>query len=491
MIVMKILSPSQIQKADSFTIANEPIKSIDLMERAATKCFNWFNDKFKIEQEVSIFCGIGNNGGDGLVLSRLLINAGWKVNTYIVEFSTNYSIDFTTNSDTIPDIESDIVVDAIFGVGLSKPPTGFTKELIGIINNSKTYKVSIDMPSGLYADQKSVDKDAIIKADFTLTIQFAKLSLLLPEYSMFSGNFEIIDIGLHPEFIEKVDTYNYFIEKKYVSGLLKKRTKFSHKGTYGHSLIVGGSTGKIGAILLATKAAVKSGSGLVTSLIPKCGYQILQTSVPEAMALIEGENHLESLYYTIKPTAIGIGPGLGTVVGTHEVLKRFLEDNITPMVIDADALNLLANHREMLSMLSEGTVLTPHPKEFERLVGKWDDDFEKIKLATEFAINYQVILVLKGAHTAIFLPNGNVYFNNTGNTGLSSGGSGDVLTGIITSLISQGYSSFEACVISIYLHGLTAEISINSGEESEESFSANNIIDNLGKAFNLLRSSVT
>jgi hydroxyethylthiazole kinase-like uncharacterized protein yjeF len=242
---------------------------------------------------------------------------------------------------------------------------------------------------------------------------------------------------------------------------------------------------------LATKAAVKSGSGLVTSLIPKCGYQILQTSVPEAMALIEGENHLESLYYTIKPTAIGIGPGLGTVVGTHEVLKRFLEDNITPMVIDADALNLLANHREMLSMLSEGTVLTPHPKEFERLVGKWDDGFEKIKLATEFAINYQVILVLKGAHTAIFLPNGNVYFNNTGNTGLSSGGSGDVLTGIITSLISQGYSSFEACVISIYLHGLTAEISINSGEESEESFSANNIIDNLGKAFNLLRSSVT
>ena len=498
---MKILSPSQIKAADDYTIQNEPISSIDLMERAATECFEWFITKYNTNDTVAVFCGVGNNGGDGLALSRMLIDAGWKVKTYIVEFSNNYSLDFTVNYkrleksssirhiidfDTIPDVEDDIVVDAIFGLGLSKPPRGFTRDLIKDINSCEAKVVAIDMPSGLYADVETIDKEAIIRSDYTLTFQSVKLSLLLPEYSEFSGEFEVLDIGLHPDFIKNEEAHYHYTEKKGVLGIYKKRTKFSHKGTYGHSLLVGGSSGKIGAILLATKAAVKSGSGLVTSLIPKCGYQILQTAVPEAMVLIEGDNYLNSLYYSIDPSAIGIGPGLGTVVGTTELLKRFLKENNAALVIDADALNLISSHSELLSMLPEGAVLTPHPKEFERLVGRWNNDYEKLKLATEFAINYQVILVLKGAHTAIFMPNGKVYFNSTGNSALATGGSGDVLTGIITSLISQGYSNVDASILGVYLHGLTADIAIKENH-SIESFSATNIIDYLGEAFNTLK----
>ena len=501
---MKILTQQQLKEADNFTIENEPISSIDLMERASKSCVDWLQVFLESKEEsISIFCGVGNNGGDGLAIARLLINQGFlNVKTFVVEFSSNYSLDFTTNYkklekvsfikhiinyDTIPDIAEGVVIDAIFGVGLNKSPFGFTKQLIGDINRSEASVISIDMPSGLFANDFNSDKDSIIEADFTLTFQVPKLALLLPSFENYTGSFEILDIKLDSDFIEGIESYFNYTEKSDVVKLLKSRSKYSHKGTFGHSLLVGGSSGKIGAILLATKAAVKSGSGLVTSLIPKCGYQILQTAIPEAMVLIEGENHLDSLYYSINPSAIGIGPGLGTVVGTTELLKRFLKDNKSPLVLDADALNLMSNHRELLALLPSGSVLTPHPKEFERLVGKWSNDFENLKLATEFAINYQVVLVLKGAHTAIFDTDGKVYFNSTGNSALATGGSGDVLTGIITSLISQGYSNINASIIGVYLHGVTADIAIQEGVESEESFSAMNVIDYLGKAFNSIR----
>ncbi|MCK5782113.1 MAG: NAD(P)H-hydrate dehydratase [Flavobacteriales bacterium] len=495
---MKILSPIQISEADAFTIKNEPISSINLMERAARKCVDWIVENVDMNKSIDVFCGIGNNGGDGLAISRLLIEKGCDLRVFIVEFSKNNSNDFQVNLErlkaiskvdivdsrsSIPSKINDLVIDAVFGVGLSRPAIGFTKELIDNINKSLSQVISVDMPSGLFSQSSLSEKDSVIRSDVTLTFQTTKLSLLLPKYSIYSGEVIILDIGLDKEFLQSVDSFYYLLDKYFVKSLLKKREKYSHKGSYGHSLLVGGSSGKIGAILLATKAAVKSGSGLVTSLIPKCAYQILQISVPEAMVLIEGDNYLDSLHYSIKPTAIGIGPGLGTIIGTHNLLRRFLEGNKTPMVLDADALNHLSQHRELLDMLQEGTVLTPHPKEFERLVGKWKNDFEKMKLASEFSMNYQVIVVLKGAHTAIFVPDGRVFFNSTGNPGLATGGSGDVLTGIITSLMAQGYSNLNASIIGVYLHGRTAELSIGLGEESEESFSASNIIDNLGRAF--------
>jgi len=500
---MKIFTPSQLKLADKYTIENEPISSIDLMERAAKSCVDFISTKLKYDESITIFCGVGNNGGDGLAIARLLLDKGFEnVKVYVVEFSKNHSLDFTINykrlenklqikhivdNSTIPEIIDGTVIDAIFGVGLNKSPHGFTKKLIQKINRSEAEIISIDMPSGLFANEHNIDSDSIILASNTLTFQSPKLSLLLPSYSAFVGDFIVIDILLHPDFIEKEESKYYFTCREIASKLIKRRSKYSHKGTYGHSLMIGGSSGKMGAILMATKAAVKSGSGLVSSLVPKCGYQILQTAVPEAMVLIDAENNIENLHLSINPSAIGIGPGLGTEISSADMLKHLFSEKIAPLVLDADALNLISKHRELLETLPEGSVLTPHPKEFERLVGKWNNDFEKIKLALEFAINYQVVLVLKGANTAIFDTSGNVYFNSTGNPALATGGSGDVLTGIITSFLAQGLSNKEAAILGVYIHGLAADLAMEDGIESEESFSATNIIDYLGRAFNDLK----
>ena len=501
---MKILSPNQLKEADKYTIENEPVSSIDLMERAAKSCVDFIANYAKNhDTTITVFCGVGNNGGDGLAIARLLIEKGFvNIKTYVVEFSNNYSLDFTTNykrleklarikhivdGDFLPDIDEGIVVDAIFGVGLNKSPYGFTKELIQKINKSNVEVISIDMPSGLFANDHNLDADSIIKADFTLTFETPKLSLLLPYYGKFVGELIIKRIFLHPDFLKEVETNYFYVGEDYISKFFKKRYKFSHKGTYGHSLMVGGSLGKMGAIQMATRAAVKSGSGLVTSLVPKSGYQIMQIAVPEAMVLVEEENDANELNSVINPSAIGIGPGMGTDNSSMEILRHFFEQNSTPLVLDADALNLISKHRDLLEILPEGAILTPHPKEFERLVGKWNNDFEKLKLASEFAINYQVVLVLKGAHTAIFDYQGNIYFNSTGNPALATGGSGDVLTGIITSLLAQGMSNKDAAITGVYIHGLAADIAMEDGIESQESFSATDIIAYLGRAFNSLK----
>lgn len=496
---MKILRPSQIAAADQFTIKNEPIISIDLMERAAKKCFDWIMANLNEANSFAVFCGIGNNGGDGLAIARMLINSGKAVKTYVAKFSKNYSADFKTNlerlsdlttikfldeNSKIPEIDSEIVIDAIFGVGLNKAPHGFVKNLIQKINTSKQKIIAIDMPSGLFAEQESEDLDAIIKANITLTFHFAKPSLLLPSFADFSSEFQVLDIGLHPKFIETVETDHFLIDKKMLQKFYQNRRKFSHKGTYGHSLLIGGSFGKAGAIQLATKAAVKSGSGLVTTLVPNCAYEIMQIAVPEAMVLVSGEKFIAEFEQEISPKVIGIGPGLGKNEITKNLLKAVLEKSKSPLVLDADALNLLSENPELLELLPGKSVLTPHPKEFERLVGKWETDFEKMELAKAFSQKHDIILVLKGAHTVIFTPESKSYFNNSGNSGLATGGSGDVLTGILTGLIAQGYSSLEASLLGIFLHGRAANIAIEiERSESEESFSAGDIIRFLGKAF--------
>lgn len=496
---MKILTPSQIAAADQFTIKNEPIASVNLMERAAEKCFDWIMKNLNKANSFAVFCGIGNNGGDGLAIARMLINSGKTVKIYVAEFSKNYSADFKTNlerlsdlttvdflneNSELPEIDAEIVIDAIFGIGLNKAPRGFVKNLIQKINLSKQKIIAIDMPSGLFVEQAPEDLDAIVKAHFTLTFQFAKLSLLLPSFADFSPEFQVLDIALHPKFIETVETNRFLIDKKLVGKIYRKRTKFSHKGTYGHSLLIGGSFGKTGAIQLATKAAVKSGSGLVTALVPNCAYEIMQIAVPEAMVLVSGEKFIEEFKQEISPKAIGIGPGLGKNESTKKLLKTLLEKINSPLVLDADTLNLLSENSELLELLPSKSVLTPHPKEFERLVGKWQSDFEKLELAKAFSQKHDIILVLKGAHTAIFSPEDKIYFNNSGNSGLATGGSGDVLTGIITGLIAQGYSSLEASLLGVFLHGRSANIAIKiEKSESEESFSAGDIIRFLGKAF--------
>jgi len=496
---MKILNAKQIYQADKETIKIKSRSSNELMEFAAMKCFDWFNKYYSDKNNaIHIFCGIGNNGGDGLVMARKLIQSDYQVQTYIVNFSDKRSSDFKINLERLvqmshkpidlyetndfPEIsDKDIVIDAIFGIGLTRSPQGLVLDVIQKINNIKTTVISIDFPSGLYSEASVKDKNSVIKASHTLTFQNPKLAFLLAENQRYSENWEVIDIGLDQTFIDSVNSDFQTVEHELVNSIHKPRSKFSHKGTFGHSLIIGGSFGKIGAVVLASKAALKIGSGLVTAYIPKCGYTIVQTSIPEVMVEVDDENYLQHFNYKTKANVIGIGIGLGTHLKTKRGFVKFLKENNIPLVIDADALNIIAEHNDILNLIQEDTILTPHPKEFERLAGNWNNDYEKINKQLEFSLKFKCIVVLKGVYTSIAYK-GKIYFNTTGNPALATAGSGDVLTGIITGLIAQGYSPINACVFGVYLHGKSADLAINESQ-SMESFTASNCIDYFGRAF--------
>lgn len=494
---MYILTPSQITQADEATIKNSKITSIDLMEHAATLCFEWLHSRLQGQNiKIHIFCGIGNNGGDGLVIARHLFQHGYNVNCYVVNFSDKRSPEFLTNYNRLKEIgkwpkvisdESefpevdfeDIVIDAIFGIGLSRKPSGFTKKLIQYINSTKVFTLAIDFPSGMFGDKSVTDKKSVLRAGHTLTFQTPKLAFLLPENNEFINTWEVLDIGLDTNFIENLTPTTHYITKNDVIPIYKSRNKWSHKGTFGHSLIIGGSFGKIGAVTLATKAALKIGSGLVSAYLPKCGYQILQISVPEAMVEVDSEKLLTYYNFKTKPTVIGIGPGMGTADKTAVGFEAFLKENKTPLVIDADAINILSKNVLLLQYLPNKSVLTPHPKELERLLGSWKNDYEKLEKAISFSKKHNVILVIKGAHTTV-IHQQQLYINSTGNPALATGGSGDVLTGIITGLIAQGYQPLHAAIFGVYLHGKTADLALQ--KTSYETFTASTILDYLAEA---------
>lgn len=497
----KILTVDQIREADAYTIKNEPIASVDLMERAALKCANWVEDHIHKKSEIYVFCGPGNNGGDGLVISRILIERGYRVNTVVLKFTDKNSEDFLINldrlkqrnngeliemdaTDNFPDIsKNSIIIDAIFGSGLSKPIKGFPADVIEKINQSNGIKIAIDMPSGLYADQSSVEKTAsIIQADYTLSFQFPKAAFLYAENEQYVGKWEILSIGLSQKFIDEVKTSNHLIEKADCKSIYKTRPKFSHKGNYGHALLIAGSQGKMGAAVLSSSACLRAGVGLLTTHIPFIGHDILQTAVPEAMlSLGRFENYFSDVPDLGAYSAIGVGPGIGMQEQTQNSLKVLIQNSAVPIVFDADALNILAENKTWLAFLPKGCVITPHPKEFERLAGKADNDFERAEQVKIFAIKYGLVVVLKGAHTQIATPMGDCFFNSTGNPGMATGGSGDVLTGIILSLIAQGYSSVHAAILGVYLHGLAGDIAVK--KISQSSLIAGDIVTNLGKAF--------
>ena len=494
---MYILSTKQTAKADKATIKNNKISSIDLMEHAATQCFQWLHSRLQGQNvKIHVFCGIGNNGGDGLVIARHLFQQGYNVSCYIVNFSDKRTDEFLTNYNRLKELGEwptvinsendfpevafeDIVIDAIFGNGLTRKPSGFTKKLIEYINSTKVYTLAIDIPSGLFGDKSVSNKDAVLRAGHTLSFQTPKLAFFLPENKEYLNTWEIIDIGLDEEYIDSLKPKNHYILKSGIIPLYKPRNKWSHKGTYGHSLIVGGSFGKIGAVTLATKAALKIGSGLVSAYLPKCGYNILQISVPEAMVEVDDENFLTYYNFKTKPTVIGIGPGMGTSEKTAIGFENFIKNNKLPLVIDADAINLLALNKSLLSHLPKNTILTPHPKELVRLIGTWKNDYDKLKIASKFSKEYGLILVLKGAHT-ITIDGESMYVNSTGNPALATAGSGDVLTGLITGLLAQGYEPKQAAIFGVYLHGKTADIAVQ--ETGYETFTATSILEYLSDA---------
>ncbi len=499
---MKILSAKQIREADAYTIEHEPVSSLQLMERAAAECAGWLAHTFGEAPPYYIFCGMGNNGGDGLAIARLLRDNGYNVHAYIVHHSATASEDHTANLERFPAVqhihalpefpvtgEAGIIVDAIFGTGLSRPVEGWTAGILHKINDlgTKHTIVSIDMPSGLMADESSLHSPCV-HARYTLSFEFYKLAFMLPENAARAGRVEVLRIGLHPDYIEKVQTPYHLTDERIVRTIYQPRDPFAHKGTYGHALVIAGSHGKMGAAILATKACLRAGAGLVSVHVPQCGYDILQSTVPEAMCVTDDEIKFSSqfhepfrLHQAPAYAAIGIGPGIGTHTATAGALEKLLQAYHKPMVLDADALNIISAYPALLAKIPENSILTPHPKEFERLFGATANQFDRLRLLSERAVELRLYILLKGRYSAMACPDGSVYFNPTGNPGMATGGSGDVLTGMLTGLLSQGYAPKAALLLGAWLHGLAGDQAVT--DISEEALVAEDIVYYLGQAW--------
>jgi NAD(P)H-hydrate epimerase len=496
---VNIYSAEQIRAWDAYTIEHEPISSINLMERAAQKCVDWLLVNTSSGNSFKIFCGKGNNGGDGLAIARLLFQKNSTVEVYILEFGKIGTDDFQYNLQRLHDLPvpihfiqssenfpavtaNDIVVDALFGSGLSRPLEDLAGLLVQYINSVQIKVVSIDLPSGLFADRSSKGS-IVIEADETLTFQAYKKAFLVAENAPYIGNVHLLDIGLHPGFLQKETSNEQLTDAGDVKNIFKPRKDFAHKGTYGHALLIGGSYGKMGAIFLSVSACLRSGAGLVTAYIPRCGYTIMQTSAPEAMVITD----VDELMITQIPedlekfSAIGIGPGMGTDKATREAIVSLLKSYKGALVIDADGLNNLALESGYIGKLPAGSILTPHPKEFERLFGACENDFERIEKAKQKAAELNIIIVLKGHHTLIALPDGRLYFNATGNAGMAKGGSGDVLTGIITAFCAQSYPPEQAAILGVYVHGFAGDLAAK--RISKEAMLARDIIKCLPGSF--------
>lgn len=503
---MKLLITEQIKEADAYTIENEPIASIDLMERAASVCADWILEKYqKIEGSFVIFAGPGNNGGDGLAIARILCMKGCKVQVHILKFTTKFSEDFSVNlkrlekqgkatirylqeDNQFPEIStSDVIIDSIFGSGLSRPLEKLPANMADKINKTGVHVISVDIPSGLFAEEAVSDPDRIIvRATHTLTFQFPKLSFFFLENEQFTGSWHMLPIGLHEAFIGAIDTSYFYTLQDDVAGLLKHRSKFSHKGTFGKGLLIAGSYGMMGAAVLSARAAIRSGIGLVTAHVPHFGYKIMQSAVPEALISIDESDITFTEYPDLSGfSAVAAGPALGKRVNSQKALKKLLENIKVPLVLDADALNIIGENKDWLELLPANTILTPHPKEFERITRPVTDSYERLNLQIEFSRRYNVIVVLKGAYTCISEPYGYCHFNSTGNPGMATGGTGDVLTGIILSLLAQQYKPLDAALCAVFVHGLAGDIVREV--QGEEALIASDIIENLGMAFSKLK----
>lgn len=501
---MKIFSAAQIKQWDAFTAANEPVTSINLMERAAAKCVEWFTENNYDKKKFQIFCGKGNNGGDGLAIARLLIQKKIAATVYILEFGNIGSQDFQNNlaklhecstdihfiqsPEFFPAIKSDaVIIDALFGTGLNKPLEGISAALVNHINNCNAAIVAIDLPSGLAADSSSKN-NAVIKATHTLSFQNYKLSFLLPENENYCGIIHILNIGLHNKFDKEEAAVFELTDLNFIKTIYKPRNKFSHKGNYGHAALLCGSYGMMGAAILSAKACLRSGVGKLTCFVPKCGYGILQTAVPEAMCLVSGDDYILSAHEIKKFDAVGIGPGIGLHPSHAILLKEIFQQINKPILLDADALNIIGDNAALLSLIPANSILTPHPKEFERLFGATKNDFDRIKLASEKSKELHLYIVLKGHYTFIATPEGKGYFNDTGNAGMATAGSGDVLSGIITGLLAQRYTPLQACLMGVYLHGLAGDFA--AAKLSPEAMIAGDIVKYTGEGFKILSSSV-
>lgn len=472
------------------------------MERAAIQLTDSIVAEWDKDMKVVVFAGPGNNGGDALAVARMLAVRGYNVSTWLFNTSGRLSDDCKKNRDRLKDVKQvasfvmvteefdpptldaqTLVVDGLFGSGLNKPLTGGFASLVKYINASPAKVVSIDIPSGLMTESNEYNvKSNIMKADVTLTLQQPKLSFLFPENQQFIGHVEVLDIGISQEGIDKTDAQFYILEKSDITPCLKRRDPFAHKGSMGHALLVAGSRGMAGAAMLAAKACLRTGVGKVTVHTPACNTLPLQIGVPEVVLDVDSDTNVVSeAVDTDCFKAMGIGPGLGTNENTAIAVIGQMRRAQCPIVVDADALNILAAHKAWLQQIPVGAILTPHIGEFDRLEGVSTDSYERLSKAMLLAERQHAYIVLKGHYTAIITPGGRVLFSPTGNPGMATAGSGDVLTGIITALLARGYTQGEACAIGTYLHGLAGDIAARS--LGEESLIASDIINSLPMAF--------
>lgn len=503
---MKIFTGAQIHELDKYTIEHEPIKSIDLMERAAKAIVKAITETWSDDVPVVVFAGPGNNGGDALAVARILAERCYTVNVFLFNITGRLSDDCKTNKLRItesravknftevvnefdpPKLEKGmLVIDGLFGSGLSKPLTGGFASLVKYINQSSATVVSIDVPSGLMTEDNTYNVRAnIIQADYTFTLQQKKLSFLFAESQKFIGRLKVLDILLSKEGMMKTNTRYNVLEESDVRSCLIRRDDFAHKGDMGHALIIAGSYGMAGAAVLAVRSCLRSGVGKVTVCTPRKNNNILQVAVPEAvMQLDKDENIFSEAIETVDFDAIGIGPGLGRSESTSIAFITQIRRSQVPVVIDADGLNILSDHRAWFQQLPKGIIMTPHPKEFERLSGnRYSDSYERLSNACNMAERLSAYIILKGRYSALCMPDGNVVFNSTGNAGMATAGSGDVLTGIITGLLARGYKQADACMLGMYVHGLAGDIA--AGHLGAESMVAGDIIRFLPEAFKRL-----
>ena len=500
---MKFFPSKKIQSLDQLTIMKEPIAAIDLMERAGTALFDSFIIQFDKLRPVCVCAGSGNNGGDALVLARLLLECGYRVRVFLIRFGS-LSVDCELNRrrlvyqypDSLQEIEHDfpalllskdtVLVDGLLGSGLNRSLSGLVAKVVCWINATACKVVAIDVPSGLRAEACVLTDELVVQANFTYSLQFPKLAFFFAENDRFIGEWQLLDIGIHPEAIAMTKSDFSYLDDAEVKLLLKKRPRHGHKGTFGHVLVVAGRLGMGGASILTAKAALRTGAGLVTIHGPSENRIPVQTALPEVIFSSDpNPNHVTHVVDFTSYSAVAIGPGLGVCRETETMFADSLRDLTLPTVIDADALNIISKNLDLLAALPVNSILTPHPKEFDSLFGKSCNSAERLKKAVEMAKLWKLVIVLKGAYTQIITPKGHVYVNSTGNPGMATAGSGDVLTGIIAGLLAQGYSTEEASVIGVYLHGRAGDLALHS--ESVESLIASDIIAFLGRGFCSLR----
>ncbi len=503
---MKFFPTSKIREIDQYTIDHELITSIDLMERAADALYWEFIRHFPNQYSVCILAGQGNNGGDALALARMLLHTGYSVSVILIHpetLSPDCKINRKRLLDDFPNTLTEfkkvfyppeitkkkIIIDGLFGSGLSRPLTGIFAQAVNWINQTGCSVVSIDIPSGLNGEINDIsNKSIIVKAKLTLSLQFPKLAFFLPENELYIGHWKILDIGLHPQKIKLIQSNLFYLEEKEIADSLKKRSKFGHKGIFGHAFIVAGSLDMAGAAILSGMAALRSGTGLVTVHSCAANRIIVQTAIPEVIFQSdESTDFISNVEISESLNSIAIGPGIGLHPETAKMIHNLLKKLEKPCILDADALNIISRNKDLLLLIPKNSILSPHPKEFERLFGKCNSTYERITKASEMAQQFGFIIILKGAYSLVALPNGNLIFNSTGNSGMATGGSGDVLTGILAGLMAQGYTPEETATMGIFIHGCSGDLALE--QQSEESLIAGDIIKMIGKVFDTFRNS--